>query len=95
MKNSTKFLGVMIDKCLTFQDHIKYIKGKVSRGLGILYRCKRFFTHKTLLTLYNSFIYPYMNYCIPVWGNTYESYIDPLVKLQKRAVRLVAGVKKI
>ena len=30
----TKFLGVVIDKCLTFEQHIAFTKGKISRGLG-------------------------------------------------------------
>ena len=93
-KNSTKFLGVMLDKCLTFEDHIEYIKGKVSRGLGILIRCRKLFTQKTLLTLYNSFLYPYLNFCISVWGNTHESYLKPLIVLQNNAIRLVSGAKR-
>ena len=94
VKECTKFLGVMIDKCLTFKNHISYIKGKVSRGLGILYKCKRYFNQETLLMLYNSFIYPYLNYCVTVWGNTFESYLLPLIKLQKRAVRIISGAKR-
>ena len=74
--------------------HIQYIKGKISRGVGILYKCKKFFNTKTLLTLYYSFVYPYFNYCLPVWGGTYESYILPLVLLQKRAVRCIQGANK-
>ena len=74
----------MIDEYLDFKEHIQYIKGKMSRGLGILFKCRRLFTQKTLLTLYNSFMYPYMNYCINVWGRTFDSYLDPLVKLQKK-----------
>ena len=94
-KDSTKFLGVIIDKCLTFLDHIQYIKGKLSRGIGILCKCRRYFGKETLLTLYNSFLYPYLSYCIPVWGNTYQSYLYPLVIKQKWAVRIVAGVKRM
>ena len=94
MKDSTKFLGVMIDKFLDFNYHIQYIKGKISRGLGIIFKCRRLFNKKTLLTLYNSFMYPYMNYCVSVWGNTYDSYLDPLAKLQKRAVRIVSGAHR-
>ena len=30
-------------------------------------------------------------YCISVWGNTYHTLLDPLLKLQKRSVRLVIG----
>ena len=90
----TKFLGVVIDQNLTFHKHIQYIKGKISRGVGILYKCRLFFNQNTRQSLYNAFIYPYFNYCITVWGNTFQSYLDPLVKLQKRAVRVVAGAKK-
>ena len=94
MKNCTKFLGVIIDKFLDFNDHIQHIKGKISRSIGILLKCRRVFDKKTLLTLYNSFLYPHLNYCISVWGNTYSSYLEPLVKLQKRAVRIIMGVKR-
>ena len=94
MKNSTKFLGVMLDKYLTFNDHIQYIKGKVSRGLGILIKCRKYFTQKTLITLYNSFIYPYLNFCTTVWGNTHESYLKPLIVSQNKAIRIVSGAKR-
>lgn len=90
----TKFLGVIIDEYLSFQYHIKYIEGKVSRGIGILYKSRPLLKNETLTTLYNAFIYPYFTYCIEVWGNTYNIYLDPLIKLQKRAVRTIIGCKK-
>ena len=92
MATQTKFLGVIIDENLSFKPHIAYVKGKISKSLGILYKCKKFFKEETLLTLYNSFVYPYFIYCITIWGSTYQTYLDPLVKLQKRAIRVVAGV---
>ena len=94
MVDKTKFLGVIIDEFLTFQQHVNHIKGKVARGIGILYKTKKFLHTKTLTQLYNAFIYPYLNYCIPVWGNTCKSYLEPLVKMQKRVIRLIKGVKK-
>ena len=70
MTDQSKFLGVIIDKNLSFMQHIQYIKGKISKGVGILCKCKKFFNAKTMLTLYYSFVYPYFNYCLPVWGGT-------------------------
>ena len=78
MKDSTKFLGVMLDKYLDFDEHVQYTKGKVSRGLGILKRCCRVFIQKTLITLYYSFLYPYLNFCNSVWGNTNDKILKPL-----------------
>ena len=45
-------------------------------------------------TLYNSFIYPYFTYCIEVWGNICTTHLDPLVRIQKRAVRTIVGARK-
>ena len=93
--NKTKFLGVMIDEYLSFEHHVNHIKGKVARGLGILYKAKRFLLERSLLQLYNSFIYPYRNYCIVVWGNTCDSFLLPLIRLQKKAMRILKGAKKL
>ena len=70
-----------------------YIKGKISRRLGTLYKAKKFLNKNALLTLYYSFIYPYINYCISVWGNTKRSYLNPLVKIQKKSVRFLWNKK--
>jgi len=40
---SQKYLGLMIDKQLNFQDHIDYVKSKVARRIGPLYRSKNCF----------------------------------------------------
>ena len=45
-------------------------------------------------TLYNSIIYPHFTYCIEVWGNIFETHLDPLVKVQKRAIRTIVGAKR-
>ena len=94
MVQKTKFLGVIIDPRLNFFNHIQYIKSKVARGIGILYKCRKFFSSTTLLTLYYSFIYPYLNYCNNIWGNTFCTYLEPLVKLQKKAIRIIANEKR-
>ena len=90
-EQQTKFLGVILDQRLTFLNHILLIKGKMARAMGILYKCKRTLNQNTLLTLYNAFLYPYLNYCICVWGNTYQAYLKPLIKLQNRAIRTVTN----
>ena len=86
----TKFLGVIIDEKLNWSNHINSVKRKVAKGIGIICKAKRWLTQNTLSTLYYSFIYPYMQYGVLAWGYTYKSYLDPLIKMQKRAVRLIA-----
>ena len=79
----TKFLGVIIDNRLNWSFHINSVKRKISKGFGVICKAKRILNKETLVTLYHSFVYPYLQYGIIAWGSTYASYIDPIVKLQK------------
>lgn len=91
--NSTKFLGVIIDYRLSWNEHINYIKGKIAKGIGIVCKARRFFQKSTLLTMYNTFIYPYFTYCVEVWGSSCKFNLQSLIKIQKRAVRIITLCK--
>ena len=43
---SIKFLGVFLDKNLTWKDHIKYIENKIAKNIGTLYRSKPYLNNK-------------------------------------------------
>ena len=90
----TKFLGVIIDHMLNWGEHIKYIKVKISKGIGIICRTKRLLNTSTLVTLYNCFVYPYLNYAVEIWGDTYASYLDSIIKLQKKVLRIITKSSK-
>ena len=55
-------------------------------------KVRKYVNKSTLLELYYSFIYPYLTYCNHVWALSCESYMDALVKLQNRVIRIIAGV---
>ena len=78
---STKFLGVIIDDKLKWNLHIIYIKNKIAKSNGILYKIRNFLNKKTLTHLYNSFVLPYLIYGIEVWGNTNAVHLDPIIKI--------------
>ena len=76
---------------MSWSCHIQHTRKKISKGIGILYKAKRLLTQETLITLYNSFIYPYIVYCIEVWGSTCKNNLLSLLKLQKCAIRLITS----
>ena len=86
---STKFLGVIIDDKLKWNLHIIYMKNKIAKSNGILYKIRNFLDRKTLTHLYNSFVLPYLIYGIEVWGNTNAVHLDPIIKIQKKIVRTI------
>ena len=91
--SSTKFLGVTIDELLSWKEHICNISKKVSRALGIINKVKCILNKSTLLSLYYTLVYPYMTYCNHVWGNACQNYVYKLVKLQKKAIRIITASK--
>ena len=67
---------------------------KCPKGAGVIYKVKPLLNEKTLLTLYYSFVYPYLHYGIIAWGNTFDSYLNSVEVAQKRAIRTIASVKR-
>ena len=83
--NHTKFLGTIIDQNLRWTNHISYIKKKIAKGIGILSKARKYLNSDSLKTLYHSFIYPYLDYCIEVWGSACITHLDPLYRMQKKS----------
>lgn len=87
----TKFLGVIIDEKLIWSHHLNCIKRKAAKGVGVMCKAKKFLNEKTLMTLYYSLVYPYLQYGIIAWGTTYQTHLDPLIKIQKRVIRIISS----
>ena len=85
----TKFLGVIFDDNLCWSNHISYINRKIAKGIGIICRAKKHFNTSALINLYNAFVFPYLIYCVEVWGNALSTHKQPLVKLQNKIVRII------
>ena len=87
----TKYLGLQIDRHLTWKKHVDTISRKVSRVLGVLKHAKKFLPQNILKNLYISIIEPHFRYCSSVWGCCSTTYINRLQKLQNRAVRIITN----
>ena len=86
------FLGVVIDKKLTYRSHIEYISLKISKSIGVLYKLSKFKVSKSVLKqVYYSLIHSYLNYNICCYSGTYNIHINRLLLLQKRAIRIISN----
>ena len=64
--NKTKYLGAVIDNCLTWESHISVIQKKISRAIGLLKYARNFVQTGTLINLYRSIIELHFSYCCSV-----------------------------
>ena len=79
----TKFLGILIDDKLNWNEHIGMIKYKLSKTIAVVYRVKYLLEKNSLFILYCSLFLPYISYCCEVWGNTNKTYINGVYILKK------------
>ena len=89
MINEAKYLGIQIDKTLSWKEHINTIASKISRGIGMLRYAKRYVLLSTIKIMHGSIVEPYLRYCCVVWGYCTETDLKRLQILQNRAARIV------
>ena len=90
-KNSTKYLGILIDNKLTWQAHIDSLKAKLSQSCYALYMLKSYANIEAMKHVYYGLIYSKIEYCISSWGGCCVSRLSPIIKLQKKAIRLICN----
>ena len=86
------FLGVILDENLSWKPHILNVSRKISKSIGIIYKSSFCLSAMSLRTLYFSLVYPYLIYCITVWGSTYQTNLKRLITLQKKVIKIISNV---
>ena len=84
-----KYLGVMLDDLLTFEDHIQYVVDKSTKKLGILRKSREFLPRKSSILLYKSLILPHKDYCDLVYMTANEHQLNRLQLIQNVASRII------
>ena len=88
-KDFVKYLGVLIDYELSWKNHINLICLKISRTVGILAKLRHSIPLRPLLNIYQALINPYLYYGICAWGSAPKTYLNKILLIQKRALRLI------
>ena len=73
---------------------MQHICKKIAQCWGLFCELRHFVRRKTLLVLYNSFIYSHLLYGIINWGSANNSTLHPLQTLQNKIIRIICNVKQ-
>ena len=85
---SVKFLGIMVDENLTWNDHIHILENKLLKNIGLLYRAN------TMTTLYFLFFHSYLNYGNIAWASKTKSKLRKIASQQRQAVNAIPKMKE-
>ena len=89
-----KYLGLIFTEFLSYDDMASMVASSASRALGLLIaktKAMGGMPFTTFTKLYNSLVWPIIDYGVGVWGTKDRSCVDAV---QNRAGRFFLGVKK-
>jgi hypothetical protein len=89
-----KFLGIIIDEHLTWASQVNDCCRRLSSavfGLRSLARVSNY-DKQVLLMVYHGLFMSVARYGILAWGATSETNMNKILKLQKRAIRIITGL---
>ena len=88
-KESTTYLGLILDSKLTWDLQIKETKKKITKYCSIFSKVRHFLPKRCRLELYNAFIFSRLNYGIEICLNTTKSYTKKLLSTQNRLLKIL------
>ena len=90
--SNTKLLGIHLDSSLTWTKHVSVISNKICKRLGLLKCLNPFLAPRARLAFYNALVQPLMDYGACVWGDSFVTHSNTMLRLQKRAARIIKDV---
>ena len=74
ISKSAKYLGLIVDNQLSFQNHISFLKNKTSRSGRIMYKLSYYPLSNALLISYHSVIHTQLAYVLPTCASTFPTH---------------------
>ena len=85
-----KYLGVLIDNKLKWNNQIDAINLKLSKGNGLLAKIRHYVPKSVLRSLFFSFINPHIDYNLLNWSMAASTKLDTVGNKLKKAVRIIS-----
>ena len=90
-----KHLGVILDKKLSFTEHIKQAIAKSIKGLNVIRKLNHTLPRKTLITIYKSFIRPHLDYGDVIYDQpSNKSFANKIESIQYNCALAITGAIK-
>jgi hypothetical protein len=85
----TKFLGLIIDETLSWNQHVDQIATKLCSACYAIRNLKHIVPQSTVRTVYSAYIHSILSYGIIFWGRS--SNVSKLFILQKRIIKIITN----
>ena len=83
-----KYLGLVLDHQLKFFHHIDYIKKKIAKRIGAMYKSKSLLPLKYRKMFANSLMLPFLDYLDIIWNKTTKTKLNELDIMYKKVAKI-------
>ena len=92
--STQKLLGLIIDKEMSFNEHVDKLSTKLAQKIGVLRKIRRCLPIRERMLYYNCMIKPNMMYGGTIWSSCSSEKLQRIFRLQKRAARTILNADK-
>jgi hypothetical protein len=86
---SVRYLGLILDSHLKWEDHLNYVRKRISPMLFALRRTRMCISEEVAWQLYYAHIFSHLTYLCPIWSSASNSRLRVLRVLQNKAIKII------
>ena len=86
-----KFLGIILDENLTWNNHIIELSNKLKRLFHIFYNIRDYLSKENIKTIYYALVYSRIKYGISVYGQACANKMKRIQTLQNQLLKVLSG----
>ena len=86
-----KFLGIILDENLTFNDHVNEVCNKLKRLFHIFYNIRDYLSKENIKTIYYALVYSRIKYGLSVYGQACNTKVNRIQILQNQLLKVLTN----
>ena len=90
-----KDLWVSMNANMKVSEQCRIAASKGNQVIGMIRRNITYKEKSLIVPMYKAIVRPHLEYCIQAWSPDIRKYIDMLEKIQRRATKLIPGLKDL
>ena len=83
-----KYLGILLDKNLTYDFHVKRVLNKLAKHVSIINRQRHFTSSSVVIRYYKTYMKPIIQYGLLIYGCTRKSVLNDIFLVQKKILHI-------
>lgn len=94
-ENTAKYLGVVIDKKLTFRNHIEHVVGKTQNAIKMLYPLinrKSKLSVENKILIFKAALRPIYTYACPIFADIAKTHLMKLQRIQNKILKMILNL---